>query len=745
VLHEEGPMLVLAGPGSGKTRVVTHRIARLLSRGVPPEAILALTFTNKAADEMKARVERLAPGANVWIGTFHRFCCRLLRRHASLVGLSPNFSIYDSDDSRRLLKQVLEGQAVSSAMFPVNLVAHGISKLKNDLVLLERFAPRTGDPLGAILAKVYPEYQKRLLAANAVDFDDLLMHVGALLIHEPELRADLDERFRYVMVDEYQDTNLAQYIIVRSLSMDVPNLAVTGDPDQSIYGWRGANLSNILGFEDDYPQALVVRLEQNYRSTRRILEAADALIRHNRKRKPKALFTENDEGRPVRLVRLPNESEEARWVAARIAHEIRAGRRRPRDFAVFYRVNALSRAIESALKAEAIPHQIVSGMEFFARQEIKDLMAYLSLSNNPQNDLAFERVVNVPARGIGKATLGRLRARARELGTSLVSAAESVLQAGEWPKKTAQPLSEFIALIHRIGRSSDSVEMILNTVLEETQYQRALENVDTPESQERVANVQELLTAARQFDRQGPYDAPLETFLEANALRNETDDFENSADCVTLMTLHASKGLEFPCVTIIALEEGLIPHERCKKDPLELEEERRLLFVAMTRAKEELDLSYVHRREFRGASRFTLCSSFIPEFSVDSLIHDDLCRTDEAPPRQAFEDEPWDEACQLAHAPAPPAASGGTGAQKLSFSSLTTAAELAGGGQAGPSIDPDEFMPGLVVRHPDYGLGRVLSTSGEGPLRRVVVRFTSAAGERSFVVAKSALRPVRAG
>src|SRR6188768_71877 len=416
VMHVDGPLLILAGPGSGKTRVVTHRVAHLLHQGISGKQILALTFTNKAADEMKARLARLVPLPTVWMGTFHRFCARLLRIHGSLVGLSENYSIYDMDDSRRMMAEAILDEGVDLSHTTPEAISHAISWAKNNLMGPEEYVPRRGHVVGGIVQRVYPAYQRRLLAANAVDFDDLLLHVAKLLKENPEVRRRLDERYRYILVDEYQDTNLAQYAIVRALSIDHPNLAVTGDPDQSIYGWRGANLSNILEFEKDFPSVKVVRLEQNYRSTKAILRVADELIRHNVRRKQKDLFTDNAEGQPVRLTAYPTQRDEADDIAARIALGIRKANRRPRDFAIFYRTNALSRQLEHALRDHVIPYQIVNGLEFYQRKEIKDVLAYLHLVNNPRSDVAFLRIINVPARKIGKASVGRLSDYARMKG-----------------------------------------------------------------------------------------------------------------------------------------------------------------------------------------------------------------------------------------------------------------------------------------------------------------------------------------
>ena len=467
MVQVEGPLLILAGPGSGKTRVITHRIAWLLAQGIPDHQILALTFTNKAADEMGSRVERLAPGRSTWIGTFHRFCARLLRKYAPLVGLQENFTIYDAGDSTAALNRTLAQLKIDTAFVSAESVARAISWAKNNLILPEQYAPQPGHPLGNVVQQVYPAYQARLRTSNAVDFDDLLLHVATLLGENPEIRQSLDERYRFILVDEYQDTNLAQYVIVRALSIDHPNLAVTGDPDQSIYGWRGANLNNILKFERDFPEVRVVRLERNYRSTQRILRVAADLISHNVRRKEKALYTENSLGEPVRLVRYPTEKDEAEDIAAGIAGEIRAGRRRARDFAVFYRTNALSRAFEFALRDAGVPYQLVRGVEFFQRKEIKDLLAYLQLVNNPADELAFLRVINAPARGIGKATIERLGEHAARRGLTLLEAAPQVRQIDSIGKRPAARVGQFVECFDRLAAAAEAPAAAAGAPMEE--------------------------------------------------------------------------------------------------------------------------------------------------------------------------------------------------------------------------------------------------------------------------------------
>lgn len=735
VLHIDGPLLILAGPGSGKTRVVTHRIANLLREGIRARGILALTFTNKAADEMRQRLERLAPGEPVWLGTFHRFCARLLREHAALVGLEPNYTIYDTGDAHATLKRAIEAVDLDAAHYTPQQLASAISWAKNNLIKPDQYEPRPGNVTGAIVARVYPKYQELLQQSNAVDFDDLLMHVAIMLRESPELRAELDARYRYILVDEYQDTNLAQYAIARALSIDFPNLAVTGDPDQSIYGWRGATLNNILEFERDYPNVRVVRLEQNWRSTKRILRAADALISHNKRRKPKDLFTDNDEGAPVRLITYSSHHDEAEGIAAQIVGMIRSGKRRPRDIAIFYRINALSRSLEAALRDEGVPYQLVRGVEFYQRREIKDVLSYLLLVNNPRDDNALLRVINTPARGIGRSTIDKLQDHAARRGCSLLDAAREAGMIESLPKKSVVSIARFVGLFDRLCLYAlKPLEELVGHVLSETGYQEVLRESDDPEDQERLANIEELLTAAREFDQRHPGEGHLEEFLEQASLVADTDEFDSASDRVTLMTLHASKGLEFPVVFITAVENGLIPHERSQTSAEQMEEERRLLFVGMTRAKERLQLSLSKRRDFRGRSGYTVPSPFLFELPRDELETEergDLWQ------QESSEEEEWSEpsfdvdqfedrsARQLGKA--------------LAGARLMTAADLAGVPRE-PAAD--EFHQGMIVRHPEYGLGKIVALSGNFGNRKATVDFYAGVGQKTFVLAKSPLRPL---
>jgi DNA helicase-2/ATP-dependent DNA helicase PcrA len=753
VLHQDGLLLVLAGPGSGKTRVITHRIARMVADGVPGSQILALTFTNKAAEEMRLRVQRLAPGSEVWIGTFHRFCARMLRKYAPLVGLEENYTIYDTGDSAAALRRAMAQHHVDAAFTTPDAIARAISWAKNNLIVPDQYQPKSGNPLGSVVQQIYPAYQAKLRESNAADFDDLLLHVAMLLRENDEVRAALDERYRYILVDEYQDTNLAQYVIARALSVDYPNLAVTGDPDQSIYGWRGANLNNILDFEKDFPQVRVVRLERNYRSTKRILRVADELISHNLRRKKKALFTENEAGEPVRLTTYRTHKEEAEGIAAEIAGEIATTRepttaaqrcpprRRARDFAIFYRTNALSRSFELALRDAGVPYQMVNGVEFFQRQEIKDVLAYLQLVNNPHDEVALLRVINRPARGIGKTTIERLAQHAQHHRLSLLDAARDVRQVESVAARSAKLVAAFVAMVDRLISAVGPIEELLGLVLSESGYEGMLKASGDEEDEERLANIQELLTVAREFDER--HGAPaqrvgvgnLEVFLEETALVNDTDDWETQLDRVTLMTLHASKGLEFPCVYIVAAEEGLLPHERSRGVAEQLEEERRLMFVGITRAQQFLQISRAEYRDFRGERKMAIPSSFLMELPRGEMAvqQPDAARVVE------IDDMPVDHEPVFRHdEPREQPAS------RVAFGNgIRTAAEMLPAGDARAVVDPDVFRQGMVVLHPKYGLGKLVALGGSGGERTATVDFATGAGRKKIALAEGALKPAK--
>ncbi|WLD14733.1 ATP-dependent helicase [Planctellipticum variicoloris] len=756
VEHFEGPLLVLAGPGSGKTRVITRRIARLIERGVDPRAILAITFTNKASREMAERVQKLLPGSRVWVSTFHRFCARMLREQGRAVGLEANFSIFDTSEQHQLLKQVLHDQDIDATHFPPAKVGQRISQAKNELITPERYREmyqeRVGDHFQSVVSRVYPEYQKRLLAANAVDFDDLLVHMAILLQQHEELRRMWDRRFRFVLVDEYQDTNRAQYQIVAQLSQELPNLCATGDPDQSIYGWRGAQIENILRFERDFPQVRVVRLEDNFRSTPEILRAADTLIAHNRQRKHKTLKSNRPAGAPVEFRRYDDGRQEADSIAAEIHDLVKSGQRRWSDFAIFYRVNALSRSLETSLARRKIPFQLAGGVAFYERSEVKDLLAYLRLIENPQDRAAFQRVVNVPTRGIGKTSLDRMLRWSDEVQIPMLEVARSAGRIPKLPKRAAAALRQFADLIDELAHVARTglVVDLLQAVLARTGYGHHWTVDASEEDMQRKSNVDELISAARQYDeqttREPANDIPALTgFLESASLAQDLDSLDAESGAVTLMTLHAAKGLEFPCVYLVAVEQNLIPHERSLRnnDPSQLEEERRLLFVGITRAEESLVLTHTLRRELHGRSLSTIPSDFFNE--VDA-IHRDCGGTDF--PLDDVEEEP---ARPLrAREKLPPATTVADKADRLSALRaamgdgrplLTTGAALQSGVLQAAEL-PQGFALGMQVRHPRYGLGTVVEVSGMSRHRTVTVEFAADERRESFIAAKCPLQPV---
>lgn len=731
----DGPLLIIAGPGSGKTRTLVHRIAYLLREGVPARQILALTFTNKAAEEMKNRIAKLAPGEAIWAGTFHKFGARLLRSHAEKVGLEPNYSIYDMSDSKATLKRAIQASKIELVHVTPEKIADRIGKLKGYGTRPDDFLPRSGDPLDDVVKRIYPLYQQQLQIANACDFDDLLLHTLTILKESSELRRSLDQRYKYVLVDEYQDTNTVQYAIARALSIDEPNLCAVGDPDQSIYGWRGANLNNILEFERDFPDARIVRLEQNYRSTKAILRAADALIRNNRRRKHKELFTENQEGHPIHWTMHPTETAEAEAIADRIAQDVANGVHKPSDFAILYRMNALSLRVEIALRARRIPYQIVQGFEFFQRQEIKDTLSYLHLLNNPRNDTAFLRVVNNPTRGIGQKSLSRLVDHANTSGLNLLDAARSASRVKDLPKKAAGSLEKFAVMMDDLTKDiTKPVEEILVRLFMVTGYDQQYRQDDSPESEERLANLQELFTAAREFDQRQGGAGALEDFLEQTSLIADTDALDPEADRVKMMSLHASKGLEFPVVFIVAVEQGILPHEWSQDRPEGMEEERRLLFVGMTRAMNELWLSQARYRSFRGTRRMTVPSEFVGELPRHELEWHTPLGAD--PLDEAWQDSPDDgwPTRQVERDPEP--------IVSPVLPRVRTAAEMAGQTAAAGSTDPNQFTENMIVKHPEYGIGKIHSLSGTGPKRRAIVRFASAAGEKTFILMHSKLTPL---
>lgn len=623
VTTTEGPLLILAGAGSGKTRVLTHRIAYLIKeKGVSPENILAITFTNKAAGEMKERLEKMVGyfGFQMWVSTFHSACVRILRRDIDLLGYKRSFTIYDAADQRTLLQEILKEMDLDDKKFPARSIQETISRAKNQLYTPEMFDREASGYYNSKVAEVYYRYQERLKGNNCLDFDDLIMQTVILFGQSADILRYYQEKFKYVLVDEYQDTNHAQYMFVRLLTEAHRNLCVVGDDDQSIYGWRGADINNILDFEKDYPEAKVIKLEQNYRSTKSILAAANEVVSHNRGRKGKSLWTENTQGDKVTICLVPSERAEAEFIAGEIKRLQYDENRSLDEFAVFYRTNAQSRVIEECFMREGIPYTIVGTLKFYERREIKDLIAYLRVIANPADNLSMARVINVPRRGVGQVTWSRLQGFARDRG---ITVSQALLEADDIPNigRTKAAILDFGRNLEVLREQKDKVTVTKTVmdILDFTGYLRELEAERTEEAYARIENIQEFLSVTQEYDRRDENNN-LENFLETIALISEVDTYANGGGSVVLMTLHTAKGLEFPVVFIAGMEEGVFPHSRSLSSEPETEEERRLCYVGMTRAREKLYMTHTRQRILYGNTLINEPSRFIreiPEELVD--------------------------------------------------------------------------------------------------------------------------------
>ena len=638
VQHTEGPLLILAGAGSGKTKVLTVRVAYLLAQGVNPYEILAITFTNKAAKEMKSRVEGLVGDVanRIWLSTFHSFCAKFLRFEIdSFLGYNSNFTIYDTSDSQAVIKAALKALNLDDKYYPVGAMIAAISDAKNKLLFASDFRKQARDFYQQKVADVYEYYERELRKNNALDFDDLLLVAVKLLQSNATVLDKYSHRFRYVMIDEYQDTNHAQYLLAKLLASHWKNIAVVGDADQSIYAWRGADIQNILDFEKDYPNCTSIKLEQNYRSTKIILDAANAVIDNNEGRPEKNLWTDKTEGAKIQHFTAQSEHEEAAFIGDTIAkkhdiHDVPYG-----DMAILYRTNAQSRVLEEALIKRALPYTMVGGTKFYDRKEIKDVLAYLRVLYNPFDDLSLLRIINVPKRSIGATTVAKLQEYARANGTSLFMTLTQLHLVDSIKGKTKEKLEEFGILIFTLVSEMENrtVLDILESILDRTGYLAQLEESTDPQDQARAENIGELLSVAKDFQDTNP-SGTVEDFLEQVALVNDVDSFEQEESKVTLMTLHAAKGLEFPIVFLCGLEEGLFPHSRTLMNPEEIEEERRLAYVGITRAEKELYISNATTRTVFGRTSSYLPSRFIdeiPEELVDGLrakrkVPDDIKR-----------------------------------------------------------------------------------------------------------------------
>ena len=743
VYHTDGPLLILAGAGSGKTRVLTHRIAYLIEeRNVNPWNILAITFTNKAAGEMRERVDSLVGfgSESIWVSTFHSMCVRILRRFIDRLGYDNRFTIYDTDDQKTLMKEVCKKVAIDTKVFKERSLMSAISSAKNELILPDEFELNVGGDFAKLkIAKVYREYEAQLKANNALDFDDLLVKTVQLLQTQPDVLENYQERFRYIMVDEYQDTNTVQFQLVRLLAGKYRNLCVVGDDDQSIYKFRGANIRNILDFEHEFSDACVIKLEQNYRSTGNILNAANRVIANNKGRKEKTLWTANGEGELVHLRQFDTGYDEADFIAEDIKKEVRAGASY-NDHAVLYRTNAQSRLLEEKFVAMNVPYKIVGGVNFYARREIKDLLAYLKTIDNGMDDIAVRRIINVPKRGIGLTTINRIQESAAERGLGFyetLMAHELIPGIG----RSAAKLDSFAALIEYFkGLTGQmSITDLLREVIEKTGYMESLDSEDKEDAQARKENIDELINKAAAYeeaaeDRDEP--ATLSAFLEEVALVADIDSLDEEQDYVVLMTLHSAKGLEFPHVYLAGMEDGLFPSYMTitSDDRDDLEEERRLCYVGITRAEQELTLTCARRRMVRGETQYNKISRFIKEIPAELL--DTGSRRIEPETEVPVQQNTYAHAREAFRARAFGAAySNGagknsgvsSGKSSQGLASLQKGSQLAAGSGGSP-----DYAEGDRVRHVKFGEGTVLEIRSGGRDYEVTVDFDSAGVRKMF-------------
>jgi len=693
VFHIEGPLLVLAGPGSGKTRVITYRIAALIDSGVQPYNICAITFTNKAAEEMRQRAIALGSSGGAHISTFHSLCVRILRRYAAIAGINSNFSVYDASDQAHCIKQAVKDCELDTTNFSPARMLEAISTLKNNLTDVDSFKAQADDFFSKKLANVYACYQKLLTERNALDFDDLLMKAALLLQNSPDVCKELGNRFKFLLIDEYQDTNHAQYKIAKLLASNHNNICVTGDPDQSIYRWRGADIRNILAFEEDWPEVTVVKLEENFRSAANILEIADNLIAVNQKRKQKRLIPTRPRGKDVVVEVYEDELHEAHGIAAAIRKLAEQGVSL-RDIAVFYRVNSMSRTIEESFIQNKLPYQIVRGVEFYGRKEIRDVLAYLKILANPDDQVALLRIINTPARGIGKTTIDKLRDYADSHHISLY---EALKRAGAMDSVSKSPkanIAAFVNMIEQLKKNLTGPVATLTRLVFDQSCLAAFYKAD----QGALENIEELISAAAIYDQQTEQPSLLD-YLQQISLFSDADSYDTTVDRVALMTLHTAKGLEFENVFIIGLEEGLLPHEfsheRSTEDPDHIEEERRLFFVGITRAKTNLHISCAKYRTIRGQLQRAIPSQFLYELGINFApsAKENHYDCDDA---DITDDDDTDDTFQ----------------------------------------EVQKFTPGQLVRHKQFGLGWVKQFTNKGANSEVVVRFNT--GQTKTIMVKYA-------
>ena len=742
VLHGEGPLLVLAGAGSGKTRVIVHRIAHLIhERGVPPWQILAVTFTNKAAGEMRERVSQmLDQGAAPLISTFHSTCARFLRHDIRHLGYDSNFAIYDDKDCEKLLKDCAGELNLDEKKYPPKALGSAIDEFKNAGLTPDQVP--TGSPYQATLARVYAVYQERLRRCNAVDFGDLLLLTVRLFEEHPEVLHKYQERYRWILVDEHQDTNPVQYRLVQLLAGERRNLCVVGDDDQSIYGWRGADIRNILEFEKDFPGVKVVKLEQNYRSSKTILDGAWNVVEKNRGRKPKRLWTENPDGEPIVYRTLPNEWEEARLVCRETERFIAEGGDLA-EVAVFYRTNAQSRVVEDAMVSAGIPYHMVGGLRFYARLEVKDILAYLKVLDNPADEVALKRIINTPPRGIGNSTVQRISQLASDRAIPFYDAMLDATDGSFLPPAARRSVAAFIVELEKYRELAASLPLpeLAAAVIQDSGYLARLKALGSDEARERIENLQELVTAMQVFES-GEGEKGLANFLEQVALVSDLEqEGEKKKSSATLMTLHSAKGLEFPLVFMVGMEERLFPHVRALEDPDQMEEERRLCYVGMTRAKKRLFLLNVRRRHIFGQEQMNQAARFIRDIPSELLDTGELFQqygsgygTGQGEQHQPASYQkspaaPWSSPMNLPKGASPPAS-----AHNLaSLFEEEMEPELDNEVRRVPEEHEEGVYLGMRVRHAQFGPGVVRKIEGEGDNQKVIIAFASVGFKKLLV------------
>ncbi|MCL2484490.1 MAG: UvrD-helicase domain-containing protein [Endomicrobia bacterium] len=739
VLYTEGPLIIFAGAGTGKTRVITHRIAYLLSQGVAPWSILAVTFTNKAAGEMKKRVTELVPNGNdVWVSTFHSFCAYFLRVEAVKINLSPDFLIYDFADQKNVIKDCIKEMSLDDKKFKPSTVADRISRAKDDLKTpadMAKDASELGDFFSTTIAKIYALYSKKLETAQALDFGDLIMRTVISLQQYPALLERYQEKFKYILVDEYQDTNHAQYMLTKLLAGDRHNICVVGDDDQSVYSWRGADINNILDFEKDYPNAKSVKLEQNYRSTPKILSAAYRVVKNNTGRVEKKLWTENADDGAVSVLKAQNENDESAKIADIISLNTINNKYNLSDFAVFYRTNAQSRVFEDAFRRAGMPYVVIGTLKFYDRAEIKDITAYLKLILNHNDNVSFKRIINIPRRGIGKTSIEHIEQEAAKRGISIWQAIPFAKEAGLIGKNAMAALDAFVSFINGLSqlKETENVKTIAEKVITHSGYLKELENENTPESKTKIENIQELISAIDDFEKRSP-DKSLLGYLTQIALISDADSIDESKGRVTLMTLHLAKGLEFDNVFVCGLEEGLFPIGESAFAPEELEEERRLMYVGMTRARKHLYLCWASERMVYGKTRWNMASRFL----IEAGFKDEFVKREQSQTffTHGFNKTKWNSGSGYGK---------GQKTAKVEYKDATGDSYdympsddevIKDEPLYTPATDQSPYKIGTVVSHPVFGNGKIIEKSGLGNDLKLVVLFEN--GQWKKLLAKVA-------